>query len=384
MKDKIIEFFKNMYGCFFSLIFRICPLQNKVVFSSFSGKRYGDNPKIISLRLKKEYPNIKQIWLYKNEKFEDMEDDIIQKKWSSIGMIYELATAKVWVDSHTKPTWVMKRKKQFFIETWHGGLGMKKIEGDVEDKLPRIMLNRIKHNSKMIDILISNSDWLTEIYKRAFYYNGKIEKIGYPKTDYLLNLPDGIKQKVYDYYNLNQECKILLYTPTMRDNPKEDVFYLETEKIIEALRNKFGGEWKILLRLHPVNEKFISKMKLGDDVIDATKYPDILELIVASEILLTDYSSCIFDAAVIHKKAMLFALDEEEYNEERGLYMRLEETPFLVSRNNDELIENIKKFDEEKYYKEVEEYFDKVGLIKDGQATKKIVDIIVNRLEEKI
>ena len=125
-------------------------------------------------------------------------------------------------------------------------------------------------------------------------------------------------------------------------------------------------------------------MKLGHDVIDATKYPDILELIVACEILLTDYSSCIFDAAVINKKAMLFALDEEEYNKERGLYMHLEETPFLVSRNNNELIENIQKFDEEKYYKKVEEYFDKVGLIKDGKATSKIVDIIIDRLEEKI
>ena len=201
MKKIITDIIKNIYGSFFFFLFRIYPITNKVVFSSFSGKRYGDNPKIISEMLYEKYPEIKQVWLYKKNRFKDVPEAVIQKKWSSLGMIYELATAKVWVDSHTKPVWIHKRKKQFFIETWHGGLGIKKIEGDAQEKLPKYLINRIKHNSKMTDILISNSDWLSEIYKRAFFYHGKIEKIGYPKTDYLLNLPAGIKEKVYKYYN---------------------------------------------------------------------------------------------------------------------------------------------------------------------------------------
>ena len=380
MKDILSDFIKRIYGYFFFFIFKIIPLQNKVVFSSFSGKRYGDNPKIISDRLLKEHPEIKQVWLYIDKEFETVPKQIIQKKWSSIGMIYELATAKVWVDSHTKPVWVIKRKKQFFIETWHGGLGMKKIEADAEEKLPKIAIDRIKHNSSMVDVLISNSDWLTEIYKRAFWYNGRIEKIGYPKTDFLLNLPSGIKDKVYKYYNFDKEDKIFLYAPTMRDNPKKETFYIDTKKILESLQEKYKGKWKILIRLHPVNEKFIKELELNNDIIDATKYPDMLELIVASEMYITDYSSAIFDAAIINKKAMIYALDEEEYNKERGLYMQLDSLPFLVARNSQELCNKINEFDEEKYKQKVKEYFNEVGLYDDGHATEKIIKMITDRI----
>lgn len=383
MKETLIRIFKKIYASFFFIIFRCIPIQNKVVFSSFSGKRYGDNPKIISQKLYEEHQEIGQVWLYKNNKFEDVPQNIIQKKWSSIGMIYELATAKVWVDSHTKPEWVLKRKKQFFIETWHGGLGMKKIEGDAKDKLPTKIVNRIKHNSKMTDVLISNSDWLTEIYKRAFFYNGRIEKIGYPKNDYLLNLPKGIKEKVYKYYNFDSECKFLLYTPTMRENPKKEIFAIDAINVIKELEEKYNGKWKILIRLHPVNENFISEIKFNENIINATDYPDILELIVASEVLLTDYSSCIFDAALIKKKSMIFTLDEEEYIKERGLYVNLDDLPFLIARNNEELLKNIKKFDNEKYEQKVKEYFNKVGLLEDGKSTEKIIKMIMNEMEEK-
>ncbi len=383
MKDILNDFIKKIYGYFFFFIFRVLPLQNKVVFSSFSGKRYGDNPKIISDKLLETNPQIKQVWLYTNKKFETLPKGIKQKKWSSIGMIYELATAKVWVDSHTKPVWVIKRRKQFFIETWHGGLGMKKIEGDAEDKLPKIMIDRIKHNSSMVDVLISNSDWLTQIYKRAFWYNGRIEKTGYPKTDFLLNIPDNVKEKVYNFYNLNNNDKIFLYAPTMRDNPRKETFNMDVKKIQTSLEEKYGGQWKILIRLHPVNEKFIEELDLRNNVIDATLYPDMLELIIASEIFVTDYSSGIFDAAMINKKSLIFALDEEEYNKERGLYMMLEDLPFLIARNNEELCNNITQFDEEVYKERIEAYFNKVGLCDDGHATERIIKIINDKIEEK-
>lgn len=117
---EIKELIKQIYGIFFFYLFRIIPLKNKVVFSSFSGKRYGDNPKIISDKLYNEKKKLKQIWLFHDNKFKNIPSDIIQVKWGSISSIYHLATAKIWVDSHTKPIWVRKRKKQFFIETWHG------------------------------------------------------------------------------------------------------------------------------------------------------------------------------------------------------------------------------------------------------------------------
>ena len=363
------------------MLFRLLPLQKKVVFSSYSGKRYGDNPKIISNKLYEENSSIKQVWLYYNQPFEDMPKELKQVKWGSIASIYQLATAKIWVDSHTKPLWVIKRKKQFFIETWHGGLGMKKIEGDAEDKLPKKIVKRIKHNSSMINVLISNSDWLTKIYERAFWYDGKIEKTGFPKTDYLLNLPEGLKEKVCNYYDIEKEYNIMLYAPTMRENPRKDIFNIDTKKVIESLKQKYGGKWKILIRMHPINEKFIKEMNLDESVIDATSYPDVLELITASEFIISDYSSIVFDAAVLYKKCLIFALDENEYINERGFYMKLEDLPFLVARSNEELCQNIDKFEFEKYHEEMDKYFEKMGLNKDGKATERIIKMILENIE---
>lgn len=376
----MIEKLKKIYTLFFFCIFRIIPLKNRVVFSSFSGKRYGDNPKLISELLYKEYPNLEQIWLLKEFNME-LPEYVKQVKWGSIYMIYALATSKVWVDSHTKPTWVRKRKNQFFIETWHGGLGIKKIAGDVKEKLSKEEIKRIKHNSNLIDILISNSDWLTDIYRRAFWYDGKIEKIGYPKDDYLLNLDLlKMKNKVCDYYGIDRETKLLLYAPTMRDNPSIQLFHLDTNRLIDELTKRFGGSWKILFRLHPVNEKLIENYDESSNIINTTKYLDILELIGASDVILTDYSSCIFDATLINKNAMIYAPDKINYVQERGFYLQLEELPFLIAENEAELYANISKFDEIEYQKAVKKYYEKMGYIANGNSTEIIVELINKKM----
>lgn len=103
-------------------------------------------------------------------------------------MIYEMATAKIWVDSHTKPIWIKKRKKQLYIETWHGGLGMKKIEGDAGERFTNNIIKNIKHNSNIANLFISNSTHLTNIYKRAFWYEGPILELGFPKNDIFMHL----------------------------------------------------------------------------------------------------------------------------------------------------------------------------------------------------
>lgn len=373
------ETIKKIYAKFFFYIFSLIPLKNKVVFSSFSGKRYGDNPKIVSNKLYNDFNNIKQVWLFYNNKFNDMPNGIKQVKWGSIGMIYHLATAKVWVDSHTKPLWVKKRKNQYYINTWHGGLGLKKIEGDAKDTLKEKDIKRIKNNSKMVDVFISNSKWLTDIYKRAFWYNGVIEKIGYPKDEFLENFDVNIaRKKVYKYCNQDINTNFLLYVPTMREKIDINLIKFDSDKIISHLSKKFGGKWKILLRLHPMNEKEVLNFKKDNNIINVTKYEDILELILSTEILISDYSSCIFDATLIRKKAIIYAPDYEEYQKERGLYFTLEELPFLTAKNEDELCNCIDKFNNDKYIEKINEYYTKVEYINDGRANDKIVKMITD------
>ena len=294
-------------------------------------------------------------------------------------MIYEMATAKIWIDSHTKPYWIRKRKDQFYIETWHGGLGMKKIEADMGDNLKISTKKQIKNNSKIADLFISNSSWLTNIYKRAFWYNGEILECGYPKNDIIFQNEKHkqIEKKIKEYYGIAENKKILLYAPTFRDN-EEFEYNIDLNKLYKEL-NRNEEKWVIVYKLHPLlinsTKKVINQQ---DKIINATQYNDMQELIIASDMLITDYSSCIFDIAMLYKPAFIFAQDVEKYSKERGLYFDIKKLPFPFSETNEELIKNIKNFNKEKYKKDLDNYFKEVGLKETGNATKQIVDIIEN------
>lgn len=376
------EIIKWIYGKFFFFLFRIFPLQNKIVFSSFSGKRYADNPKYISKLCYERYPNYKQVWLKHSGYDFEVPSYINTAKWGSVKMIYEMATAKVWIDSHTKPIWISKRKKQFYIETWHGGLGMKKIEGDTQENLPKAMVKRSKHNSKMIDLLISNSTWLTGIYKRAFWYGGEIQELGYPKNDILFQKDKHgeIIEKVRNYYKIEKDTLILLYAPTFRENVKKIDYGIDLNKLYNEINKK--QKCIIMYRLHPVlmKEKEIFH-EIEGKIIDVTSYNDMQELIITANMLITDYSSCIFDFGMLKKPAFIFANDLEDYEKnERGFYFDITSLPFPFSSNNEDLINNIINFQEREYEEKLELYFESVGLKENGTAAEQIVKIIHDKM----
>ena len=121
---------------------------------------------------------------------------------------------------------------------------------------------------------------------------------------------------------------------------------MDTNNILQTLREKFGGDWVIAIRLHPHVKKYSEELyEFGEYVVDASYYPDIQELLVSSDIAITDYSSCIFDFMLSKKPGFIFATDIKEYNTERGFYYPLESTPFPVASTNDTLAENIRNFD---------------------------------------
>lgn len=376
------SYLKRIYGFIIFHFMWLFPIKNdKVFFSCFSGKRYGDNPKYISQKLKEKNPDIKQIWTYRYTPFNNLDNNIIQVKWLSFSMIYHMATAKIWVDSHIKPEWVYKRKKQFYIETWHGGLGFKKIGFDAEEKISDVEITRMKRNSKMIDIMISNADWTTNVYRRAFGYNGEILKKGFPKSDYLLNNLKSMNEKVKKYYKLSPDTKIAFYAPTMRENPTVEIFNIDHRKVLESLKSRFGGEWVFMVRLHPVNEKFQEEL-FYDNSLNGMKYPDMQELIGACDIYISDYSGSIFDAALIKKPIFIFANDQLAYEAERGLYMNISELPFPVATNSMELCNNIVHIDLNKYNRGISEYFKSVALNETGKSTDEIIKIILNKIKE--
>ncbi len=171
--------------------------------------------------------------------------------------------------------------------------------------------------------------------------------------------------------------KTILYAPTLREDKDLTCYSLDFKRVLNAVSNKFGNEYVIALRLHPLilelKDKYLQEF---NDIVDATDYSDMQELLVASDIIITDYSSCIYDFMLQYKPGFIFATDIKKYDDGRGLYYPLTTTPFPVSDNNEDLIKNIKNFDEKKYKKNVKNFLSVKGCIDDGHASERVVELI--------
>ena len=364
---------------------RLLPLQNKIVGSTFWGRKYGDNTKFVLEELHRINPDVKIVWIrnfkYKYDVPGYMKSISHFAHWR---VAFEYATAKVWLDTHRFPGNARKRKGQLIIETWHGGLGIKKIDGDVPKfRAMKRVMDEVRKTSQLADLFISNSGHLTRIYRTAFDYTGKVWKAGYPKNDSLFEDRAPFCKKIHDTYGIPQDTKILLYAPTFRDSFNETgfdktAFDIDFDRLQGALQERFGGTWKILVRWHPVMANKMGDIAkiYGNAVIDATRYPDMQELIMATDAMLSDYSSGIFDAAMLRMPCFLFVTDFEEYKQDRGVYYELEDLPFPCGKNNDELLERVRNFDETQYNATWKAFTERVGLHETGHAARDIATVI--------
>lgn len=367
-------------------------IKNKVVFDNYMGKGYGCNPKYVANKLLELYPNkFDIVWIVSEKDRNDTEypKGIRIVNYGSIQSKIEYATSKVWISNYHKISYLKKgmykKKNQVFIQMWHGSLGIKKIENDVPILTTNISwLNLAKMSSQMVDYWISNSNFESNIYKRAFWNVRNILEYGHPRNDILFIDNINVKNKVKKYFNIINK-KIVFYAPTFREDYRLECYKINFQLLTETLSNRFGGEWCVIVRLHPRVRKF-SKEVLGgsNNVYDGTYYSDIQELIASSDIMITDYSSCIFDFLLTKRPAFIFATDVEEFNNERGFYYPLEKTPFLIAKNNDELVYNILAFNNEVYKSKVNLFLKDKGCIEDGSASERVAKLINSIIDEEM
>lgn len=361
-------------------------VRNKIIFENYMGKGYGDNPKQIAQTLLEKYPGqYDLVWVVKKEEEADscFPAGIRTVRYQSPESYREYATAGVWVSNYHKIAYVKrglrKRDGQYFIQTWHGSLGIKKIENDVPSLNADVNWHRLaKLSSQMVDLWISNSRWETEIFRRAFWEVNNVLEAGHPRNDVLFGEGQALaREKVRERYEIGDR-RILFYAPTFREDYRLDCYDIGFAGVRRALKKKFGGDWVILVRIHPRIQKYASKVIPDDAFIkDATKYEDIQELVAAADVMITDYSSCIFDFVLTGRPGFLFAPDEKEYDQERGFYYPLSAAPFPVSHTREELEEQILDFDEERYRKDVERFLKEKGCMEDGHASERVVEKIV-------
>lgn len=299
--------------------------------------------------------------------------------------LYELATAKIWVfhgQSRKMFTDGMKKRKgQYLIQTWHGSLGIKKIGTLVSDNNPW-GLYFAKLTSGETDFWISNSTFETNVYTSSFPCVNEVLLYGHPRNDILVNTGKNGSDEIKHEFNVIGK-KILLYAPSYRDSERTDCFNIDKKQIITSLESRFGGEWVIMYRLHPQLKKYGSGLIPGSaEMIDATNYPDIQDLMLGVDALLTDFSSCIFDFMLTGRPGFIYAPDLDQFEQDRGFYYPLESTPFPIGRTNEELAEKIRSFDEEKYAKDVAAFLEDKGCMEDGHASERVVQKISELMKD--
>lgn len=359
-------------------LFRIKP--NKIVISSYLGRGYGDNPKYIVEELLKRNDRLDIVWLTKDMK-NLFPAGVRGVNYRSIRAIFEMCTAKIWIDNRRKPPYVRKRKGQCYIMTWHGYMAIKKVEKDAESSLQKRYLEMAKNDSKMIDFFVSGSEWETKVIKESFWYDGEILECGYPRSDILLNDNRAAKEKIRNRYHLGLDDRIVLYAPTFRQAADEEslgVYKLDWDSVLKALHLKFGGTWTGMIRLHPNVASLTDKLELPDGVINVTNYDDMQELIASSDCVITDYSSSIMDAGVARKIGLIFALDYADYQKDRDVYFDIKrDLPFPFAESNVQLIENINRIDYTKYLENLNTFLnDKYGIFDNGHASIQICELI--------
>lgn len=376
-----ISFLLKVFPFYF---FRVCPIKNnKIVFSSYGGKGFGDNCKYIALELLNQKEKYDLVWLTNNIDDKNFSKRIRLVKYNSLKAKFELTTAKVWIDNIRKDFWNRKRKNQYYIQTWHGNLGPKKCEKDAESSLNKEYVDLAIHDSKMIDLCVSNGKHISDFYKRAFWYSGKVIECGSPRNDILIN-PKNYKNFVRKELGFTDE-KICLYAPTFRIQNKTDMFSYKLNEIYninyEMLKNsleeKFGGKWKIAVRLHPNVSARFNELNLPEFVCNATNYPDSQELLSECDCVITDFSSIVYDFIFTKKPIFIYASDYEDYiKNQRQLNFQLEETPFSICKNNEELKKSILNFNLNEYQKNVNSFLKRFGVFENGNASKIIAEKI--------
>ncbi|MBR6332417.1 MAG: CDP-glycerol glycerophosphotransferase family protein [Dehalococcoidales bacterium] len=363
-------------ACAFMYCCRLFPIQkNKIVFSSFFGQKYNDSPRAISEELS-AHQDIRQIWILPEGVKHP--ENIKAVPPQSLASLFHLATARVWVDNSRKRGYIRKRKNQFYIQTWHGGVCLKRVEGDALDGLTPAYIESAKNDSKMADVFISACEWRTKQYRSAFWYNGEVMKCGLPRNRIYHQDIALIKGKVWDFFSLKPDVHIILYAPTFRSGNRVDAYCIHPERVLDAYSKRYGGSWVFLVRLHPAAAHLDCGIRYTDRVLNATAYGDINELIMCSDVLITDYSGCLFDAFHLRKKAIIFAPDLEEYlSQDRQLYFNIRELPAPVAENNDELINTIETIDLQDYSKKIEAFESEMGYYPDENAASEICSRIV-------
>lgn len=351
MRQRLIYILKHnaaiqaIYRVVMSFVFRVMGLfiktdDNLVLFVSFMGLNFNDSPKAIYdyMKAHPEYKNYRCVWAFEDpSKFPDLET----VKIDTPAYFKTALKAKYWItNTNIERGLRFKKKGQKYLNTWHG-IALKYIGNDVA--------GRNDFNFDTVDHLCVCGDYDERVYKSAFRAKeGSYLRCGLPRNEELWNVTDEKKTEMRRKLGIPADKKVILYAPTWRESTDGGKSYEIKPPIhFDEWKRELGDEYVMLFRAHHQTTKVLG-VQYDEFMREASSYPAVNDLMIAADILITDYSAIAFDYSILCRPIFCYAYDYDTYLAERGTYFQIDEKyPNKSCRTEEELLARIKGIDYE-------------------------------------
>lgn len=365
---------KKLYGILGSAFFRVMGLfirtdDNLALFVSNIGKSYSGSPREIYeyVRSHQEYADIRCVWAFNDpEAFEKYGLETI--RFDTMQYFLLSLKAKYWItDVNIERSLKYKKKKTRFLNTWHG-IALKHIGND--DPASG------RYDYSYLDLLCVSGEHDKRVYRSALNApDSCFLECGMPRNDRLFRATEQERRSIRQRLGIAEDQTAILYAPTWRDSTNNGVSYdLNIPMDLKKWEKELGEKYVLLFRAHDRTTK-VMNVQYNDFVRDYCNYEDINDLYIAADILITDYSSVIFDYSILNKPLFCFAYDYEAYKKERGMYFDPEqEYPGGVIQTEDELLVKIKSAVTDEQREEIAAFNKRFMEYSHGDATKICVE----------
>ena len=299
------------------ILTKVMPVSgNVIVWESNVGRNYSGNVRsiyeyMVSRGLDKRY---KMVWSLENLDTV-IPGKAVKVKRTHFKYLYYMSVARVWVSDSRMPAWLIKREGNTYIQTWHGtplkklALDMNVLSMGGKSDIEKYH-EEFAANTKTWDYLISQNAFSTETFRRCFAFKGEMLEIGYPRNDILFTgnnkeYIDKLKRKL----NLPLDKKVILYAPTWRDDQYyHDSFYKFTSDMnYDLMKKKLLEEYVLIVKFHYLVKDHMDWSSYDKFIFEFNEQQDISELYLVSDILITDYSSVMFDYSLLKRPMFFFA-----------------------------------------------------------------------------
>ena len=294
----------------------------RVLFSSYAGGGYSDNPRAVSEALHALRPDLTIQWeLLPGAPRDEVPDYVRIVPARSLAAVRAYATCRGFVLNNNRPGYMLKFPGQFYIQTWHGDRGFKRVmyDMDTDETFP---------DGGQMDLAVSGSRFASGVFRTAFRYGGEIMELGCPRNDALVNATPADVARARAALGVAEGTRVLLYAPTFRNGDAGGSHRapLSLARVRERLEAATGAPWLCLSRGHELSRGVDS-----DAARDVSDWPDVTALLLACDMLITDYSSIGGDFMLLNRPVIYYQPDLEDYlSKDRKLYFDVDASPLMA------------------------------------------------------